>query len=81
MVLDAKGNIYGTCGDGNGVTTVGTVFEVSPAGPGQWSERDLFSFDKTDGEFPEARFIETLLGIFTGLRCWEAPSTAELCSK
>ncbi len=66
VVLDAKGNIYGTCGNGNGVTTVGTVFELSPAGPGQWSERDLFSFDRTDGEFPETSLYRDAAGNLYG---------------
>jgi uncharacterized repeat protein (TIGR03803 family) len=66
VILDAKGNIYGTCGNGNGVTSVGTVFELSPAGPGKWSERDLLSFDKNNGEFPETALFRDASGNLYG---------------
>jgi uncharacterized repeat protein (TIGR03803 family) len=66
VILDAKGNIYGTCGNGNGVTTVGTVFELSPAGPGKWSERNLLSFDKNNGEFPETALFRDAAGNLYG---------------
>jgi uncharacterized repeat protein (TIGR03803 family) len=48
------------------VTTVGTVFELSPAGPGKWSERNLLSFDKNNGEFPETALFRDAAGNLYG---------------
>ncbi|HTA22105.1 MAG TPA: choice-of-anchor tandem repeat GloVer-containing protein [Terriglobales bacterium] len=57
LVFDGQGNLYGTTYTG-GNADVGTVFELSPAGEGQWTETILYSFCSqpkcSDGSFPEA---------------------------
>ena len=65
LVMDSAGNLYGTTqGGGANVsptcqTGCGTVFEISPAGGGHWTEKLLHSFndDGTDGIFPGAGVI------------------------
>jgi uncharacterized repeat protein (TIGR03803 family) len=48
LILDAKGNVYGTT-TGGGLYTYGTVFELTPTGSGGWGETILYSFKK-DGQ-------------------------------
>jgi uncharacterized repeat protein (TIGR03803 family) len=48
VVLDASGNIYGTTVAG-GTHDAGMVFELTPAGGGQWTETVLHNFAVTDG--------------------------------
>ena len=48
VVLDASGNIYGTTSYG-GTHNAGMVFELTPAGGGQWTETVLHNFAVTDG--------------------------------
>ena len=43
LVLDSNGNLYGTTNAG-GAHGLGTVFEVSPASGGSWTEKVLYSF-------------------------------------
>jgi uncharacterized repeat protein (TIGR03803 family) len=52
-VFDAAGNLYGTTSAG-GVSSVGTVFVLSPQKNGSWSERIVHSFSNngTDGQSP-----------------------------
>jgi len=45
LVLDAKGNAYGTTLQGG---SSGTVFELSPAGDGQWRETVLYNFPNAE---------------------------------
>jgi uncharacterized repeat protein (TIGR03803 family) len=55
LVFDSKGNLYGTTsGGGNMICTggCGVVFELSPAGQGQWTETVLYTFQGSDGEAP-----------------------------
>ena len=57
LVMDAKGNLYGTTSTG-GAAGKGTVFElVAPAsGTGAWTEKLLYSFGPgTDGAAPVGR--------------------------
>jgi uncharacterized repeat protein (TIGR03803 family) len=50
VIFDAGGrNLYGTTIDG-GAFGLGTVFELSPAAGGGWTEQVLFSFNGTDGQ-------------------------------
>jgi uncharacterized repeat protein (TIGR03803 family) len=57
LVIDAKGNLYGTTYRG-GASGLGTVFELKPpaAGKTDWTEHILHSFqgNPTDGANPEA---------------------------
>ncbi len=58
MVIDAKGNLYGTTFAG-GAYGLGTVFELSPGTGGTWTEKVLYSFGVSlaDGKIPEAGVI------------------------
>lgn len=56
LAIDGLGNLYGTTYSG-GAHGKGTVFELSPAGSGIWTESVLFSFDGADGENPKAGVI------------------------
>jgi uncharacterized repeat protein (TIGR03803 family) len=63
LIFDAAGNLYGTtemggsgaCGGGG----CGTVFELTPAGGGSWTETILHNFNNngTDGVYPYAGLI------------------------
>jgi uncharacterized repeat protein (TIGR03803 family) len=62
LIFDASGNLYGTTRfggpnsvtNGGGLSTGGTVFELSPAAGGEWTEQVLYSFGatSTDGANP-----------------------------
>jgi uncharacterized repeat protein (TIGR03803 family) len=57
VVFDGAGNLYGTTTDGGTGTgcfgfPCGTVFELSPAGTGQWTESVLHNFSGSDGDTP-----------------------------
>jgi uncharacterized repeat protein (TIGR03803 family) len=58
VILDASGNLYGTTYNG-GTNIGGTVFELTPAAGGGWTETILNSFGKTgfDGYNPYAGLI------------------------
>jgi uncharacterized repeat protein (TIGR03803 family) len=49
LILDGTGNLYGTTAFG-GVYGRGAVFELSPAGGGEWTETLLHSFDDVSKE-------------------------------
>jgi uncharacterized repeat protein (TIGR03803 family) len=55
LAFDTAGNIYGTTSQGGGSTNCsggcGTVFELTQATPGHWTEKILHSFKNTDGNF------------------------------
>ena len=57
LVMDGSGNLYGTCASGDGVTTVGSVFELTPAVGSTYTETDLHLFTRGDREFPEAALL------------------------
>lgn len=50
LVLDVQGNLYGTTASGG--KNFGTVFELSPAGGGAWTETILHSFLYREGGDP-----------------------------
>jgi uncharacterized repeat protein (TIGR03803 family) len=59
IVPDTQGNLFGTTyyggNDGCRNTGCGTIFEVSPAGGGQWTTKTLYTFlNDGDGEHPES---------------------------
>jgi uncharacterized repeat protein (TIGR03803 family) len=58
LVFDSKGNLYGTTSNG-GALAVGTVFELSPAAGGAWTETVIHNFDYilNDGTIPHAGLI------------------------
>ncbi|HEV2397723.1 MAG TPA: choice-of-anchor tandem repeat GloVer-containing protein [Candidatus Sulfotelmatobacter sp.] len=51
LAFDAKGHLYGVT-DGGGLSGAGTVFELSPASNGTWSEKILYSFQPGTGALP-----------------------------
>jgi uncharacterized repeat protein (TIGR03803 family) len=51
LTIDSMGNLYGTTHIG-GVYGNGTVYEMTPANDGTWSETVLYSFSGTDGANP-----------------------------
>src|ERR1017187_9524801 len=67
LIFDAAGNLYGTTWAG-GPSDLGTVFELTPAGGGTWTEKVLHSFinDGTDGNEPYAGLIFDAAGNLYG---------------
>jgi len=57
VILDRSGNLYGSTPVG-GATGGGTVFELSPAGNGSWTETILYSFDTSFGAYPSALTLD-----------------------
>jgi hypothetical protein len=60
VILDAKGNLYGTTYTGGlGPYDIGGVFELSPpsGGEGKWTLTPLFEFDNSDGGAPNGSLI------------------------
>jgi uncharacterized repeat protein (TIGR03803 family) len=60
LVFDAAGNLYGAtaqggmkCKNGRHEVRCGTIFELSPAAEGTWTEKLLEEFDMTNGAFPK----------------------------
>ncbi len=59
VVLDAKGNVFGTATIGGGgpcqsgyAVGCGVVFEISPASGGHWTYDRLYAFHGSDGNYP-----------------------------
>lgn len=63
LILDAKGNLYGTASQGGNTSPecgggrygCGVVFELIPSGSGPWTETVLHTFGVTDGSGPATR--------------------------
>src|ERR1019366_8435779 len=66
LIFDAAGNLYGTTS--GGYDDKGTVFELTPAGGGGWTEKLLYSFvnNGTDGASPYAGLIFDAVGNLYG---------------
>jgi uncharacterized repeat protein (TIGR03803 family) len=59
LISDTAGNLYGTTQNG-GPSDNGTVFELSPAAGGTWTEKVLYSFlggNVQDGQTPEGSLV------------------------
>ena len=66
LIFDAAGNLYGTTTSG-GTSNTGTVFELTPAAGGTWTEKVLHSFSGgTDGIHPYAGLIFDAAGNLYG---------------
>jgi uncharacterized repeat protein (TIGR03803 family) len=65
LIFDAAGNLYGTTAFG-GTSSKGTVFELTPAGGGTWTEKVLFRFNVTGGANPQAGLIFDAAGNLYG---------------
>ncbi|MGB0039285.1 MAG: choice-of-anchor tandem repeat GloVer-containing protein [Terriglobales bacterium] len=89
LILDSKGNLYGTTVQGGNTTgancsyTVGcgVVFELSPpSGSGSWPETVLYAFNGgTDGGFPYAAPMFDLAGNLYGTTSYGGNTTASNC--
>src|SRR5664279_570642 len=68
LIFDAAGNLYGTTTTGGSTGTgYGTVFELTPAAGGTWTEQVLYSFrGGTDGTWPYAGLIFDAAGNLYG---------------
>ena len=56
LILDAKGNLYGTTYEG-GADGGGTVFELTPKADGRWKHEVLHNFNRNSGDYPSAGLI------------------------
>ena len=67
LIFDAAGNLYGTT-EAGGTYSAGTVFELTPAAGGTWTEKVLHNFnsDGTDGFFPSAGLVLDAAGNLYG---------------
>ena len=67
LIFDAAGNLYGTT-VGGGTYNAGTVFELTPAGGGVWTEKVLHSFvgNSSDGWWPSDGLIFDAAGNLYG---------------
>jgi len=65
LIADASGNLYGTTRFG-GINSCGTVFELTPSGPG-WSINTLYTFlGQPDGCGPQAKLVMDAAGSLYG---------------
>lgn len=64
IVFDAAGNIYGTTFHG-GSYGYGIVFElVAPVGQGSYTEKVLWNFTGTDGEYPSSLILDSVGNLY-----------------
>jgi uncharacterized repeat protein (TIGR03803 family) len=79
LILDASGNLYSTTVYGGASPNCsnygcGTVFELSPAANGKWTERVLYNFNGNRGEYPVSGLIFDAMGNLYGTAAGGAPS-------
>jgi uncharacterized repeat protein (TIGR03803 family) len=68
LIFDAAGNLYGTTSHGSAPDGPGTVFELSPAVDGSWTEKLLYTFGNSpDGNTPSSGVIFDALGNLYGM--------------
>jgi uncharacterized repeat protein (TIGR03803 family) len=65
LILDSVGSLYGTTSQG-GTAGWGTVFRLTPANDGRWTEKVLHTFDLTDGGYPSTSLIFDTAGTLYG---------------
>jgi len=74
LIFDTHGNLYGTS-MGGGVDNPGTIFEISPAHNGTWTETVLYSFlAGLDGAYPLAGVAIDAAGNLYGTTLWGGPA-------
>lgn len=70
LLVDSSGNFFGVT-SGGGAFDNGTVFELSPASGGGWTETVLYNFTGgTDGAGPNGRLIQDAAGNLYGTAQW-----------
>lgn len=77
LIMDRRGNLYGTTFLGGAVYDDGTAFELMPPARGgtQWSERVLWALaDSRDGAEPKAGLIADAKGNLYGTASVEGPN-------
>jgi uncharacterized repeat protein (TIGR03803 family) len=65
LMFDSAGNLYGTTNSG-GHYHYGTVFQLTPASGGGWTETVVHEFNNTDGDGPHAGLIQDAAGNLYG---------------
>lgn len=78
LILDTSGNLYSTTTFGGASPNCnygcGTVFELSPAANGKWTEKVLYNFNGNRGEYPVSGLIFDDMGNLYGSAAGDAPS-------
>jgi uncharacterized repeat protein (TIGR03803 family) len=79
LVFDASGNLYGTTlsGGTGPCPTCGTVFQLSPASGGGWTETAIYNFHSFDGYSPNGSLIMDASGNLYGLTFFGGIGTGE----
>jgi uncharacterized repeat protein (TIGR03803 family) len=62
LLMDAKGNLYGTAPRGGNTGISGAVFELVPTHGGPWHETTLYAFSGSDGLYPCGPLIADTAG-------------------
>lgn len=60
LIMDAKGNLFGTTFEGEGPTTSGCVYELTPGSNGKWTETVIAGFTpgaSSNGQFPSGDLL------------------------
>jgi uncharacterized repeat protein (TIGR03803 family) len=80
LIFDGAGNLYGTT-DVGGAHASGTVFELTPAANGKWTEKILHSFNDNgaDGIYPDGGVIFDSAGKLYGTT-YEGGTRTSACS-
>jgi uncharacterized repeat protein (TIGR03803 family) len=75
LTFDPAGNLYGTT-DGGGGSNLGTVYELSPAVGGGWTEKVLYSFQGgSDGMAATSKLIIDPAGNLYGTTAYDCCAT------
>ena len=81
LIFDRAGNLYGTTESG-GTYGYGTVYELSPAADGTWTETILHSFagPPYDGYEPQASLTVDAMGNLYGTTVYGGDATSSSCA-